>query len=766
MTPYRKYSLTEIELMAGGLNQELTDGTLSVDILEMFKFRGPAGNTWTILPQDGSWYRYQAGKWQPTKAPATSMDGTIEILSIAMLPFSPAENHTPEQDNTPPPQQDLDVRKTLERATERVRDAYNNGKINSDGALNLLKDLYVLDPAGLIWSCGMHTGKWYFFGQDDWELSPAGPKPENFQVKQSKSPKYCSNCGTPLNAGKFCSECGTPASPPESPDSQAAKDVVVRFTESGVAPLPEQIVPDWTPAPGFPEKNATDSSVHSSQTAVVHKQSEIDGTLAEQITNQQSSWKLRVSQGVDVGQIFSLEEYARLGRTNTNEIMLSEQQSSRLHAIIQRQDNSYIITDQNSTNGTLVNGVRIQSPTSLHLGDTISIGGTNFVVEGEAIAPATIVSRRPPQEQSSPEISQPAPSVSPPMKRNRRIILLSVIVFVVTCLCFFTLGFGGYLYFEDQSLASMFDDLIAPNDTIAQPPEEISSEITSPPASPTPTVLPSEIADPYGHSMVLVSAGAFEMGSDADIAMAECLKLHDQGLCDDPNWHKRLEPIHTITLGDYYIDRYEVTNAQYAIFLNLQGNQEESGTTWLDDENEVSLIVVSNGSWQPKGGYANHPVIQANWFGARAYCQWRGARLPTEAEWEKAARGTDGRLYPWGNSFDGERLNFCDGNCSEIWASTDYDDGYSGTAPVGSYSDGVSPYGLHDMAGNASEWVADWYDVYPGGDPESTENFGREYRGVRGGSWYSTGAIGTTWRVSGKPDKPLFSVGFRCVRSP
>jgi len=346
MTTYRKYSPSEIEAMADSLNQELADGILSVDILEMFKFRGPAGNTWTILPQVGSWYRYQAGKWQPTKAPATSMDGTIEIISIAMLPFSPTENHTPEKDNTPPHQQDLDVRKTLERSTGRVRDAYNNGKINSDGALNLLKDLYVLDPAGLIWSCGMHTGKWYFFHQDDWEFSPAGPKPENFQPPRSAHPKCCSNCGASLNEGKFCSNCGTPAPEPESPYSQAAKDVVVRFTEADISSLPEQIVPDWNPAPGYPK--TIGASAPPPQVDAHFKPSERVDPPAAQVTSQHHQWKLRVSQGVGAGQSFALGAHTRLGRTNANEIVLADQQSSRLHAMIQRQEDGYVIADQNS----------------------------------------------------------------------------------------------------------------------------------------------------------------------------------------------------------------------------------------------------------------------------------------------------------------------------------------------------------------------------------------------------------------------------------
>lgn len=254
---------------------------------------------------------------------------------------------------------------------------------------------------------------------------------------------------------------------------------------------------------------------------------------------------------------------------------------------------------------------------------------------------------------------------------------------------------------------------------------------------------------------VFVPAGEFFMGSDAGNT--------DEG------------PVHAVYLDTYWIDQMEVTNTQFAGFVAAAGYEttaESTGRGWIYDG---GWRVVNGANWHhPQGpgssidNLANHPVVQVSWYDAQAYCVWYGRRLPTEAEWEKAARGADQRLYPWGNTFDGARLNFCDVNCSESWADIGVNDGYAITAPVGSYPAGASIYGALDMVGNAWEWVADWYggDYYtsaPYENPIGPVNGQRKV--LRGGSWqFSNMFTRTIDREVSIPGDYNDSIGFRCAQ--
>ena len=241
------------------------------------------------------------------------------------------------------------------------------------------------------------------------------------------------------------------------------------------------------------------------------------------------------------------------------------------------------------------------------------------------------------------------------------------------------------------------------------------------------------VAENDGMTMVYVPAGEFEMGSE-------------NGGSDE-------SPVHTVYLDAYYIDQTEVTNAQYKLCEQAGKCDQPSDTTNYNNSS-----------------YADHPVVYVSWNDANDYCEWAGRQLPTEAQWEKAARGTDGRIYPWGNVFDGNKLNYCDSNCEYDWKDTSKNDGYSQTAPVGSYPEGASPYGALDMAGNVWEWVADWYnsDYYrispesnPSGPSDGTE------RVLRGGSWVSNERIvRSAYRSYDGPNSSSYNYGFRCACLP
>ena len=220
--------------------------------------------------------------------------------------------------------------------------------------------------------------------------------------------------------------------------------------------------------------------------------------------------------------------------------------------------------------------------------------------------------------------------------------------------------------------------------------------------------------------MVLIPAGEFRMGSNSGSSNEK--------------------PIHSVYVDAFYMDKYEVTNAEYAAFLNAKGKHTESGKTWLDIGDGGARIEYVAGVYRAKGGYENHPVIYVSWYGAMAYSKWKGKRLPTEAEWEKAARGNlSGQKYPWGNTIDSSKAN--------------YDLNIGDTTAVGEYT--ANGYGLYDMAGNVWEWCLDeynsgFYAVSPSQNPLSGANSIRwildNYTGVnssrvlRGGSWNNTAA--------------------------
>ena len=278
-----------------------------------------------------------------------------------------------------------------------------------------------------------------------------------------------------------------------------------------------------------------------------------------------------------------------------------------------------------------------------------------------------------------------------------------------------------------------------------------------------------------GAEMVLVPAGEFVMGSAPD----EITSLLSRNPKAKSALLKDETPSHRVFLDAFYIDTYEVTNARFQQFVQATRyrTQAERGGGGKIRTGAKTWVQVPDANWRSPtgrgsslGGLEAHPVVQVSWHDAKAYCAWAGKRLPTEAEWEKAARGTDGRLYPWGNQSDGIRVNFCDRNCPFEWKDDSVDDGYGATAPVGSYEAGKSPSGAYDMAGNVWEWVADRYDAgyyqrSPARNPPGPTSGAQV--GVRGGSWLYGGlAFRTTVRSGVPPERRNDNIGLRCVQAP
>jgi formylglycine-generating enzyme required for sulfatase activity len=240
---------------------------------------------------------------------------------------------------------------------------------------------------------------------------------------------------------------------------------------------------------------------------------------------------------------------------------------------------------------------------------------------------------------------------------------------------------------------------------------------------------------PAIEGMVFVPKGEFVMGSN---------KTDDEGLGKEfglrtGKFFDSERPEQRVNLASYYIDIFEVTNSEYKLFFDA--TKKNRPTSWADGTFE--------------DGRDKHPVNNVTWYDARAYCEWAGKRLPSEAEWEKAARGPDGNEYPWGMEYDKDKANLESGD----------------TSPVGSYKEDKSYYGVYDMSGNVMEWVEDWLNPYPGATIE-IKDYGEKVKVLRGGAgsvlghyiiekFFARGA----YRSNYIPDGAGPDAGFRCASS-
>jgi formylglycine-generating enzyme required for sulfatase activity len=283
--------------------------------------------------------------------------------------------------------------------------------------------------------------------------------------------------------------------------------------------------------------------------------------------------------------------------------------------------------------------------------------------------------------------------------------------------------------------------------------------------------------------MAMISAGTFQMGSDKTDA-----RQNGPEYGNAKPWYVDEHPQHAVELPSFYLDRYEVTNAQYREFVartnrNPPANWLKSGyvlslrqkdLSHVDnqhlralaakvfkidaDANKLDHTELLKVIQERVAAHDPLPVTEVSWDDAHDYCQWAGKRLPTEAEWEKGARGQAASEFPWGNDWKAGISNSGD----EAW-----DDG---VAPVGSYKEDKSTYGVMDMGGNVSEWVADWYQPYPGSQ-ETSNDFGEKFRVIRGGAWGREGHYSlhlfqrAAYRFYLQPNSTLDDVGFRCAKN-
>ncbi|MBD2158113.1 SUMF1/EgtB/PvdO family nonheme iron enzyme [Leptolyngbya sp. FACHB-16] len=292
-----------------------------------------------------------------------------------------------------------------------------------------------------------------------------------------------------------------------------------------------------------------------------------------------------------------------------------------------------------------------------------------------------------------------------------------------------------------------------------------STVSSSPIASPSQEATTAASTPALNQSMVLIPASNYTIGSDASADS---------------------RPVHQVSLRAFRIDRYEVTNAQYAEFLNSLGLQplqdaaagevrdrnlpqsavsqliegvegrQQQPLIALDDEH--TRIGIYNGKFVAQSGYENHPVTETTWRGASEFCRWRNTRLPTEVEWEAAARGVEGRIYPWGNE-------------PPTTNQVVYGRASGETSPVGTHDAGASPDGIHDMAGNVAEWTSSLYRPYPYNPDDGREQLdNRGERVTRGGDHVfdsSADKLTTHFRTgfSRAPDRGHRHIGFRCAES-
>jgi formylglycine-generating enzyme required for sulfatase activity len=385
-------------------------------------------------------------------------------------------------------------------------------------------------------------------------------------------------------------------------------------------------------------------------------------------------------------------------------------------------------------------GATDPSPMSVRISPSGSAGAPS----GPLGTSATVAANREPSPSvnTAPSVSRSSPNVEERANASRAGLFAAIGVGIAAAI-----GGAVYLHGSQATPASA-------------PATPTASAAASAPAASAPPATPSSSASapltcPQG--MIAIPGGSFFMGSDEGLPFEK--------------------PAHQVTLQPFCIDEFEVTVERYKS-CSEAGRCKRAGTTneWatITEKDHKTFDPLCN-IREPEER-AKHPVNCVDWEMAQKFCREQGGRLPTEAEWEFAARGPDGRKYPWGDDDPAaDRLNACGKECMawgqkhgvEEKSMYDADDGFPNTAPVGSFPKGASRYGVQDVVGNVWEWVADWYGEY--GKDEQTEPKGPESgndKVIRGGSWNGSYAswVRPTFRYKDAPTKRSYGIGFRCAR--
>lgn len=373
------------------------------------------------------------------------------------------------------------------------------------------------------------------------------------------------------------------------------------------------------------------------------------------------------------------------------------------------------------------------------------------------------------------KVSIPTPEfkITTTIKKNSNLYILGLGVIVIAGVVLIAVFSGNGISVNERRHLNLPYIAGTSTDGISQEKYSFSNPVIATPVLATPTSLPTATATPN----MDIKAGATQISPSDGAVMVYIRQGEFQMGSPEGEGDKDEHPQHTLNIDGFWMDRTEVTNSQFEKFVQASGYRtyaEEIGYSfhWVG----ASTVKIFNADWlHPRGpsssidGLDYHPVVHVTWNDAVAYCTWAGKRLPTEAEWEKAARGPEGYRYPWGNVFACDKGNFDDEtNIDYLVVERENCDGYARTAPVGSFPNSTNAYGVLDLSGNVWEWVFDWYakDYYywttydnPQGPTERTG------RGVRGGSWYSSkDFLRSSFRDMEDVNLSTDNTGFRCVK--